>query len=49
MFNYLRTEINPTSAAVSTLLLVFAIIAFATAEGIRLRGNARRAAKGGAS
>jgi putative spermidine/putrescine transport system permease protein len=49
MFNYLRTEINPTIAAVSTLLLVFAIIAFATAEGIRLRGNARRAAKGGAS
>jgi putative spermidine/putrescine transport system permease protein len=49
MFNYLRTEINPTIAAVSTLLLVFAIVVFATAEGIRLRGNARRAAKGGAS
>jgi putative spermidine/putrescine transport system permease protein len=49
MFNYLRTEINPTIAAVSTLLLVFAIVAFATAEGIRLRGDARRAAKGGAS
>jgi putative spermidine/putrescine transport system permease protein len=49
MFNYLRTEINPTIAAVSTLLLVFAIVVFATAEGIQLRGNARRAAKGGAS
>ena len=49
MFNYLRTEINPTIAAVSTLLLVFAIIAFAAAEGVRLRGNARRSAKGGAT
>jgi putative spermidine/putrescine transport system permease protein len=49
MFNYLRTEINPTIAAVSTLLLVFAVLAFATAEGVRLRGSARRAAKGGAS
>jgi putative spermidine/putrescine transport system permease protein len=49
MFNYLRTEINPTIAAVSTLLLVFAIVAFATAEGVRLRGNARRSAKGDAT
>ena len=49
MFNYLRTEINPTIAAVSTLLLVFAILAFATAEGVRLRGDARRASKGGSS
>jgi putative spermidine/putrescine transport system permease protein len=49
MFNYLRTEINPTIAAVSTLLLVFAIAAFATAEIVRMRGEARRAAKGGAS
>ncbi|MGD0187972.1 MAG: ABC transporter permease [Roseiarcus sp.] len=49
MFNYLRTEINPTIAAVSTLLLVFAIVAFATAETVRMRGNARRAARGGAS
>jgi putative spermidine/putrescine transport system permease protein len=49
MFNYLRTEINPTIAAVSTLLLAFAIFAFATAEGVRLRGDARRASKGGSS
>jgi putative spermidine/putrescine transport system permease protein len=49
MFNDLRTEINPTIAAVSTLLLVFAIVAFATAETVRMRGNARRAARGGAS
>jgi putative spermidine/putrescine transport system permease protein len=49
MFNYLRTEINPTIAAVSTLLLVFAILAFAAAEIVRMRGEARRAAKGGAS
>jgi putative spermidine/putrescine transport system permease protein len=49
MFNYLRTEINPTIAAVSTLLLVFAILAFATAEVVRLRGDARRASKGGSS
>ena len=49
MFNYLRTEINPTIAAVSTLLLVFAIVAFAAAEIVRMRGEARRAAKGGAS
>jgi putative spermidine/putrescine transport system permease protein len=49
MFNYLRTEINPTIAAVSTLLLLFAVLVFATAEGARLRGSARRAAKGGAS
>jgi ABC-type spermidine/putrescine transport system permease subunit II len=46
MFNYLRTEINPTIAAVSTLLLVLAIVAFATAEGVRLRGTARRSGKG---
>jgi putative spermidine/putrescine transport system permease protein len=46
MFNYLRTEINPTIAAVSTLLLGFAIVMFAAAEGIRLRGTARRAAQG---
>ena len=46
MFNYLRTEINPTIAAVSTLLLGFAVAAFATAEGVRLRGTARRAARG---
>jgi len=37
MFNYLRTEINPTIAAVSTLLLAFAVIAFAASEGVRLR------------
>ena len=42
MFNYLRTEINPTIAAVSTLLLAFAIIVFAATEGLRLRGKARR-------
>jgi len=42
MFNYLRTEINPTIAAVSTLLLAFAIAVFAAAEGFRLRGAARR-------
>jgi len=46
MFNYLRTEINPTIAAVSTLLLAVAIVAFATAEGVRLHGTARRAARG---
>jgi ABC-type spermidine/putrescine transport system permease subunit II len=46
MFNYLRTEINPTIAAVSTLLLGFAVVAFATAEGVRLRGTARRAVRG---
>ncbi len=46
MFNYLRTEINPTIAAVSTLLLGFAVVAFGTAEGVRLRGTARRAARG---
>src|SRR6185437_13727989 len=46
MFNYLRTEINPTIAAVSTLLLAFAVVAFAAAEGLRLRGEARRASKG---
>lgn len=46
MFNYLRTEINPTIAAVSTLLLGFAVVAFATAEGVRLRGTARRTARG---
>lgn len=43
MFSYLRTEINPTIAAVSTLLLVFAVAVFAGAEGFRLRGVARRA------
>jgi putative spermidine/putrescine transport system permease protein len=46
MFNYLRTEINPTIAAVSTLLLAVAVVAFATAEGVRLHGTARRAARG---
>lgn len=46
MFNYLRTEINPTIAAVSTLLLVVAIGVFAGTEGFRLRGAARRSAKG---
>jgi ABC-type spermidine/putrescine transport system permease subunit II len=46
MFNYLRTEINPTIAAVSTLLLAVAIIAFGAAEGVRMRGAARRAARG---
>lgn len=45
MFSYLRTEINPTIAAVSTLLLVLAIAVFSGAEGFRLRGAARRAAK----
>jgi putative spermidine/putrescine transport system permease protein len=49
MFNYLRTEINPTIAAVSTLLLAFAIVLFATSEGLRLRGSARRAGRGGRS
>jgi len=49
MFNYLRTEINPTIAAVSTLLLAFAVVAFATAEWLRVRGEARRAGKGGAA
>ena len=47
MFNYLRTEINPTIAAVSTLLLAFAILAFGAAEAVRLRGEARRSSKGG--
>ena len=46
MFNYLRTEINPTIAAVSTLLLAVAVVAFATVEGVRMRGTARRAASG---
>jgi len=49
MFNYLRTEINPTIAAVSTLLLVFAIAVFMAAEGFRLRGAARRSAAGRAA
>jgi putative spermidine/putrescine transport system permease protein len=49
MFNYLRTEINPTIAAVSTLLLLFAVAAFAIAEGLRIRTGTRRAAKGGAA
>lgn len=44
MFNYLRTEINPTIAAVSTMLLAFAIVAFATAEGARLRSARTRTA-----
>jgi ABC-type spermidine/putrescine transport system permease subunit II len=47
MFNYLRTEINPTIAAVSTLLLLVAIAIFGAAEGFRLRGVARRSAGGG--
>src|SRR5579885_3592500 len=46
MFNYLRTEINPTIAAVSTLLLIVAIAVFAGTEGFRLRGAARRSVKG---
>jgi putative spermidine/putrescine transport system permease protein len=45
MFNYLRTEINPTIAAVSTLLLVVAIAVFIASEGFRIRGAARRSAK----
>jgi len=49
MFNYLRTEINPTIAAVSTLLLVFAIAVFTAAEGFRLRSASRRSAKRGAA
>jgi putative spermidine/putrescine transport system permease protein len=49
MFNYLRTEINPTIAAVSTLLLIFAVAAFTAAEVVRKRGDARRAAKRGES
>jgi ABC-type spermidine/putrescine transport system permease subunit II len=48
MFNYLRTEINPTIAAVSTLLLLVAIALFGAAEGFRLRGVARRSARAGA-
>lgn len=45
MFNYLRTEINPTIAAVSTLLLIVAIAVFLAAEGFRLRSATRRAAR----
>lgn len=37
MFNYLRTEINPTIAAVSTLLLLFVLVAFAVIETMRRR------------
>jgi putative spermidine/putrescine transport system permease protein len=41
MFNYLRTEINPTIAAVSTLLLLLVLVAFGATEAIRLRGEGR--------
>jgi putative spermidine/putrescine transport system permease protein len=37
MFNYLRTEINPTIAAVSTLLLLLVLLAFGGTEAIQLR------------
>ena len=39
MFSYLRTEINPTIAAVSTLLLVLAVLVFAASEWIKNRGE----------
>ncbi len=42
MFNYLRTEINPTIAAVSTLLLLLVLLAFGASELVRLRFEARR-------
>jgi putative spermidine/putrescine transport system permease protein len=46
MFNYLRTEINPTIAAVSTLLLALAVMAFGASELARSATRVRQTSPG---